>query len=390
VSGVEPSARLSLTPVIEPIVATGHLAALVEMYGSTPQLTGLEAVLEILVDENAKPLASVPMAVSAGASPEIASAHVSFNASALPPGRYLARSTIRADGKAQGHLTRPFRIVPPATATANSEVPAAGSSALPGEMASVLMGGLPVFDRKELLTPAMLTPVFAAAEGRPAASKAAVKEARSGQLGAAAMTALADGDQALAAFLKGLELLQQSQIDRAAVQFQSSMQMAPSFGPPRLYLGAAMAEGNRHREAAGLLQSAAAAAPVAALSRVAGEEWMKAGQPALAIAPLEQAIKQADTDMRTRKLLGVAYVLGNRPGEAVAVLAPYLDANPTDQAALLAAIFSTYSRHLAAPQRDTLAGDRDRAAKWTKAYTTAGGPLPQLVSAWSKFLQDLK
>jgi len=217
-----------------------------------------------------------------------------------------------------------------------------------------------------------------------------VKAARSGQLGAAAMTALADGDQALAAFLKGLDLLQQSQIDRAAVQFQSSMQMAPSFGPPRLYLGAAMAEGNRHREAAGLLQSAAAAAPVAALSRVAGEEWMKAGQPGLAIAPLEQAIKQADTDMRTRKLLGVAYVLGNRAGEAVVVLAPYLDANPSDQAALLAAIFGTYTRHLAAPQRDTLTVDRDRAAKWTKAYMTSGGPLPQLVSAWSKFLQDLK
>jgi VWFA-related protein len=392
VSGVEPSSRLALTPVIEPIVSTGHVAALVEMYGPAPQLTGLDAMLEILVDENAKPLASVRMAVSPGPSPEIASAHVSFNAAALPPGRYLARTTIRSDGKPQGHLIRPFRIAPPASASApaNSEVPAAGSSALPGEMASVLLGGLPVFDRKELLTPAMLTPVFAAAEGRPAGSKAAVKEARSGQLGAAAMTALSEGDQALAAFLKGLDLLQQSQIDRAAVQFQSSMQIAPSFGPSRLYLGAAMAEGNRHREAAGLLQSAAAAAPVAALSRVAGEEWMKAGQPALAIAPLEQAIKQADTDMRTRKLLGVAYVLGNRASEAVVVLVPYLDANPADQAALLAAIFGTYTRHLATPQRDTLVVDRDRAAKWTKAYTAAGGPLPQLVGAWSKYLQDLK
>ncbi|MEO8679222.1 MAG: VWA domain-containing protein [Vicinamibacterales bacterium] len=389
VSGVEPTAALALTPVIEPIVTTGHVAALIEMYGPASQVTAAEAVLEILTAEDAKPLAAVPMTVGPGASPEITSAHVSFNASALPPGRYLARSTIRADGKPQGHLIRPFRIAPPA-ATANSEVPAGVGGALPGEMFSVLLGGLPVFDRKELLTPAMLTPVFAAADGRPTGSKAAVKEARGGQLGAAAMTALGDGDQALAAFLKGLDLLQQSQLDRAAVQFRASMELAPAFAPSRLYLGAAMAEGNRHREAAGLLQSATAAAPTAALSRIAGEEWMKAGQPALAIAPLEQALKLGAPDMRTRKLLGVAYVLGNRAPEAVAVLAPYLETNPTDQPALLAAIFGTYARHLSAPQRETLAADRLSVAKWTQAYAASGGPLPQLVGAWNTYVQGLK
>ncbi len=71
------------------------------------------------------------------------------------------------------------------------------------------------------------------------------------------MTALGDGDQVLATFLKGLEFYQKAQLDRAATQFQSSMQMAPTFAPSRLFLGAALAEANRHREAAGLLQSAA-------------------------------------------------------------------------------------------------------------------------------------
>ena len=127
----------------------------------------------------------------------------------------------------------------------------------------------------------MLTSMFAIADARAAGSKAAVKEARGGDLGAAAMTALGEGDQVLATFLKGLELYQSSQLDRAAMQFQNSMQMAPTFAPSRLYLGASLAEANRHKEAAGLLQSASTTPPNAAIARIAGEEWIKAGQPAL-------------------------------------------------------------------------------------------------------------
>ena len=35
----------------------------------------------------------------------------------LPPGRYLARGSIRQGGKPQGHMLRPFRVVAAATAT---------------------------------------------------------------------------------------------------------------------------------------------------------------------------------------------------------------------------------------------------------------------------------
>jgi tetratricopeptide (TPR) repeat protein len=241
-----------------------------------------------------------------------------------------------------------------------------------------------------LLTPAALTPVFAAAEVRPAASKAALKEARGGDLGAAAMTALGEGDQALAAFLKGLELLQLAQLDKAAAQFQSAMQIAPGFMPARLYLGASLAEANRHKDAAGLIQSAANTPPNGAIARLAGEEWLRAGQPVLAIAPLELAMQQPGVDARTRKLLGMAYVLGGRPVDAVPVLTPYLETNPGDQAAQLAAIFGTYIRHLAAPQPATLAADKINVAKWSKAYTASKGSMQPLVAAWVKHVQGLR
>jgi tetratricopeptide (TPR) repeat protein len=268
-------------------------------------------------------------------------------------------------------------------------VPSAGG-ALPAEMAMVLLGGLSNFDRKELLAPAMLTSMFAAAESRPTGSKAAVKEARGGDLGGAAMTALSENDQTLATFLKGLEFYQKAQLDRAAMQFQNSMQMAPTFTPSRLYLGATLAEANRHREAAGLLQSAATTPPNALIARVAGEEWIKAGQPALAITPLELAVQQPGVDARTRKMLGIAYALGGRPADAVAALTPYLETAPTDSAALLAAIFGTYIRHLNAPQAATLAADRANIAKWSKAYAATKAPMQPLVTAWVKHVQSLK
>jgi predicted Zn-dependent protease len=255
-------------------------------------------------------------------------------------------------------------------------------------MAMVLLGALSKFDRQELLSPSTLTPIFAAVDSRPAGSKAAMKEARAGDLGLAAMTALGDGDQVLATFLKGLEFYQKAQLDRAGTQFQSSMQMAPAFAPSRLFMGAALAEANRHREAAGLLQSAAGTPPNGAIARLAGEEWIKAGQPQLAITPLELALQQPGAEPRTRRLLGIAYVLGGRPADAVATLMPYLETNPADAPALLAVLFGTYVRHLQSPPPATLAADRANMAKWAKAYASAKGPMQPLVAAWVKHVQD--
>jgi VWFA-related protein len=396
VGTVAPGATIE--PVIEPVINGGQMAAILEAYG--PPGSAIDAMLEILPDENSPPLATVPMRVVPGSSPEIASASTQFSTTALPPGRYLARGTIRQGGKAQGHITRPFRIVAESAMTDGGAAAPSTGGPLPVDMVKVMLGSLTKFDRKEMLAPSTLTPIFAAAESRPTGSKAAIKEARGGDLGGAAMTALAEGDQVLAMFLKGLEFYQKAELDRAAMQFQNSMQLAPTFAASRLFLGATLAEGERHKEAAGLLQSAAtlgaeASAKAAGsanptLARIAGEEWLKAGQPQLAISPLELAVQAPAPDARARKLLGVAYVLGGRPTDAVAAFTPYLDANPSDQAALLGALFGTYIRHLNRPEPATLAADRANMAKWAKAYAATKGPIQPLVSAWSKHVQGLK
>jgi VWFA-related protein len=390
--GQAPEQRGSLAPAIEPVVANGQLAAMLEVYSGTPQLLeNVQANLDIMASENEKPIQTVPMQFGKGPSAEIGAVQAMISTAALPPGRYLARATVTQGGKAQGHLIRPFRVVAGATA-ATAAVPGAyTASALPREVAAAILEDFPAIERKALLTPDVLGAVLTAAEkSRPgAAAKNAIATARGGKFGPAALAALEGGDQVLAAFLRGVDFFSQGQLERAAQQFQLVMQQAPGFAPVRMYLGAILSVANRHREAASLLSSVpsdvAGSAPVA---RLAAINWLQAGDAGLAIESLEKAVKANDAD--ATRALALAYIVGNRAPDALPLFAKHLEGSPKDQAALLAAIYATYATHAAGPKADTLAADRARAQTWMKAYAASGGALQNLAQAWVKHLEGLK
>jgi tetratricopeptide (TPR) repeat protein len=254
---------------------------------------------------------------------------------------------------------------------------------------SAMLANLPAVDRKELIAPGVLATVFTAAEKSRPAAKAAFATARAGSLGPAALEALSAGDQAAAAFLRGVDFFSQGQLDRAAQQLQIAMQQAPTFGPTRLYLGAAFAQGNRHREAASLLQSVGAdLSTVAPVARMTATSWLRAGDAANAIAALEKA--NASGDAAVARTLALAYLAGNRAAEAIPLLARYLDANPKDQDALMAAIYATYSIHMPTPRKENLDADRARAQTWAKAYAAQKGERQALVDAWMKYLTEAR
>ena len=72
----------------------------------------MQATLEVLATEKTPPADDLaPMHVAAGDAPEVAVLHGVLNTAPLPPGRYFARATVVQDGKAQGHIVRPFRVV---------------------------------------------------------------------------------------------------------------------------------------------------------------------------------------------------------------------------------------------------------------------------------------
>jgi VWFA-related protein len=391
--GSMPGGDGSIAPAVEPFLAAEPMAALLEAYvpAGTPP-TALTGSLDVVREEGDKPIMSLPMRAVQGRGDDIVALQAMVSTGALPPGRYLARATLREGGAARGHLVRPFRVAPGAAAPASGAAEAAVATAagVPPEFAETLVAGLSPFDQKALLGLPVLNAAYALAEGRGAAAKAAVAEARKGALGAAAMTALEGGDQVSAAFLKGIELLQQGQSSRAAVQFQTAMQQAPQFAPARLYLGITLAAAERHREAAGLLQSSAAGPAPAIVGRTAGEEWLRAGQAALAVNALEPAAARPDADAATRKALAMAYVLANRPGDAVPLLTTHLEQQTGDREALLAGIYALYSRHVGGANADTLAADRGLARRWLQAYATGNAPMQPLATAWVTYLEGLK
>lgn len=381
----------AVVPAIEPLVANGRLAAMVEVYAAGPQaFDGLQATLEVLPPDSEKPITSAPMHVTPGRSGEIGTLQAMLSTSALPPGRYLARATIVQGGKPQGHFVRPFRVVAggaAAPAVAGAYTP----SALPPQLAEAILRDFPAVDRKALLTPAVMDAVLSTAEkSRPGAvSKQAIAAARGGKFGPAALAALEGGDQVLAAFLRGIDFFAQGQVDRAGQQFNLVMQQAPTFGPGRMYLGAILSLANKHREAASLLSSvppdATGPAPVA---RLAAINWLQAGDAGLAIESLEKALESGDAD--APRALALAYVIGNRPADALPLLVSHLQKNPDDQPALLAGIYATFAVHAAGGQTDTLIADRERAQAWARAYAAAGGSMQNLTQAWMKHLEGLK
>jgi VWFA-related protein len=372
----------SIAPAIEPIVANGQLAAMMEIYGASLAPEQVQATIDVVAEENGRPLVTAPLAVAPGPSPEVGVVHGVVSTAPLPPGRYLARATVRQDGKTQGHLTRPFVVATAEAASAG----ALSAASLPTPVMAAMLAHLPPVSVKELLAPAVMARVLSVAETARPGAKAAFASARSGNLGPAALDALASGDQVAAAFLRGAEFLAQGQVDRGAQQLQIAMQQAPTFAPARLFLGLAFTQGNRHREAAALLQSVgpelAAVGPVA---RLAATSFLKAGDAANAVAALEQA--NATGDAAVSRTLALAYLGVNRPADAVPLFTTHLQANPSDADALLGALYATYASHTPSRNASALQADLARARAWAKSYSAQKGEHQALVEAWLRYLE---
>ena len=353
------AAAKSLGPSVEPRVNNGALVALAEAYtpsgGAAAEVT---ARLEILKDESGKPLVAGPLEVRVGTSPEVRVAQGRVAVDAIPPGSYLARVSFTEAGTARGALTRPFRIVPPrGDATASAVRPGGGA---PAELLAAVLATLPAASKDDVLDPTTTSALWAAAEqGRTPQVLAAIKTARGGNMTDGALEALTAGDQGVAAFVRGMDLFSKAQIDQAANQFQTAMRIQGGFGAARAMLGACFLIANREREAAGLLMSVpATSAP--AFGRMAGEAWLRAGQPSAAIAPLEQTSAARAGDARSARSLALAYALTGDAAKGLPALTPYLNgAGAKDGPALAAGVYATYSRHIRAIDGATIAADRD-------------------------------
>ena len=386
----EPVGGAALVPAVEPRVHNGSLVAMAEVYApASSQGAEIGARLDVMRDEASRVLVSAPLQIITGPSPEVRVAQGTVSVGAVPPGRYIARVSFTEGGVARGALVRPFRVVPSRiTTSAGVPIPA---GPIPTELLTAVMGSLPATSKDDVLDAPTLAALWTAAEqGRSPAVLAAIKTARGGQMMDGALAALSAGDQGVAAFVRGMDLLSQAKVDQAANQFQTAMRIQGGFGAARAMLGACLLIANREKEAAGLLMSLPAGS-VPTLGRLAGEAWLKSGQPAAAVAPLEQAVGAAPTDARAARTLALAYALSGDSAKGLPALTAYLGgAGNRDGAALAAGVYVLYRRHAAGSDPTSIASDKTTARGWARAYAATKGPLTPIVEAWAGFLEGAK
>ena len=384
----EPAGGALLSPIVEPRIDNGSLVALAEVYAPpSSQAAEIGARLDVMRDETSRVLVSAPLRVSTGPSPEVRVAQGTVNVGAVPPGSYIARVSFTEGGAPRGTLIRPFRVVP-TRVTTSAGVPTSMGSA-PAELLAAVMGSMPAASKDDLLEPVTVAALWSAAEeGRTPAVLAAIKTARGGQMMDGALAALSAGDQGLAAFVRGMDLLAKTQVDLAAVQFQTAMRIQGGFGAARAMLGACLLIANREKEAAGLLMSVPAGT-MPRMGRLAGEAWLKSGQPAAAVAPLEQVVALAPTDARAARTLALAYALSGETAKGLPAITRYLGgAGSKDGAVLAVGVYSLYQRHAAGTDPAAIAADKVQARTWARGYAATKGPLGPIVDAWASFLES--
>jgi VWFA-related protein len=366
-----------LRPQVEPKVSDGRLLAYVELYAASPaSFDGAEVAIEIADDQEGAALTGAPAQIVAGKNGVTRVAQALVTARMLPPGRYVARATIKRGGKPAGVLVRPFIV----DANASAAVVEGEAVAVPAS----LVASIAHFDRGMMLKPEVVSAMLDAAQVTSPALKEAMAEARAGRYGPAALDALANGDQPAAMFFRGLDLLTKGEHEKAATQFQTAAGPRREYFPAAFYLGALLAQAGRDQDAAGVWQMSfgKVARPSFAYTAFA-DARLRTGQPASVIDVLKPALQQKPDDDQLAKRLGMAYVMTGRYGDALPVLETYLAKHPSDPEALFSAIMSQYE---VASRASVGLSDVER-AKLTKYARAYKGPQEALVSKYLATLQ---
>ena len=360
-----------IRPGVEPHIR-GEVGAFLELYSTSSDVLDLAtASFEIADDQDSPALLTVPAEVIAGDEPTQRIVQGVLSPVLLPPGRYVARARVLRDGNVAGVLVRPFILDAPAETSAAAQSP-------------FMPGTIPEFDPRVALTRQMVGGFLDSVEQRSPDLKGPLVEARAGRYGTAAIEALLAGDQAAAAFFKGLDWYAKGQLSQAATQLELAAGPRREFFAASFYLGAVFAAAGRDRDAAGVWQMALGDEPRPQLAyTLLADARLRDGQPASVIDVLKPAYERTPSDDEIGRRLMSAYLMTGRYEEALPVLDGYLSRNPTDHGAMFAAVFAQYQ--VATRERLVLpADDVAKLAGYVRAYD---GPYKALLT---KYLQTIR
>jgi len=203
----------------------------------------------------------------------------------LPAGRYVARARVMREGKVAGVLVRPFILDPQGTA----------STAPP----PFIQGAVAEFDPGQAMTSEILRSLLDSVEKEFPGLDGPLAEARAGRFGTAAIEALLQGEQAAAAFFKGLDWYSLGQFGQAATQFEVASGPRREFFAAAFYLGAVFAASGRDQDAAGVWQLALGDEPRPMMAyTLLADARLRDGQPGAVIDVLRPVYERLPEDER--------------------------------------------------------------------------------------------
>jgi VWFA-related protein len=359
-----------IRPGVEPRVK-GEIGAFLEMYSIAPDgFDGTTVDVEVADDQDSPALLTGAAEVVPGDEPTLRTVHALIEPTLLPAGRYVARARVMRDGKVAGVLVRPFVLDAQGAA---SDAPS-----------PFMRGTVAEFEPRVMMTSEVLGTVLDSVEKEFPGLDGPLAEARAGRFGTAAIEALLGGDQAAAAFFKGLDWYSIGQLGQAATQFEVASGPRREFFAPAFYLGAVFAASGRDRDAAGVWQLALGDSPRPMIAyTLLADARLRDAQPGSVIDVLRPVhVREPENDEIGRRLAS-AYLMIGRYEDALPVLEGYLSRNPDDEVALFAAVFAQYQ--VATRERLVLSDEAmTRVARYVRAYE---GPYEALLA---KYLQSIR
>ena len=366
ISDTERSIRVGVEPHVG-----GDVGVLLEMYSTSPDLfDGATVNVEIADDQDSPALLTKPAEVMPGDEPTLRTVQAVIEPTLLPAGRYVARARVMREGKIAGVLVRPFILDPQGAA-----------SAAPPPF---IQGAVAEFDPGQAMTSEILGSLLDSVEKEFPGLDGPLAEARAGRFGTAAIEALLGGDQAAAAFFKGLDWYSLGQLEQAATQFEVASGPRREFFAAAFYLGAVYAASGRDQDAAGVWQLALGDEPRPMMAyTLLADARLRDGQPGAVIDVLRPVYERVPEDDEIGLRLASAYLMIGRYADALPLLEGYLSRNPNDEGALFAAVFANYQ--VATRERLALSDDDvARLARYVRAYE---GPYEELLA---KYLRTIR
>ena len=349
-----------LTPTIGYQVSFGSVHGYLEAYGTGTD--GVTIEYEVATDLEAAALLNVDVPPH-----RVSESRVIFSkimpTHVLPPGKYILRAILSAEGKSIKTLTRGFEIAAP-------KVLLTSADGLGGETSVDAELFLPVDD-------SVMKPAFQRDVAVDEETLAPFREL-------VAPAVKAEFDQ-------GIVHLGAGEYSKAELSFKRAIEPEGDATAPLTFMAASFAASGHDREAASAWQTAlVGGTEFPQIYQWLGDALLRSHDFGEARAIFEEAVDKWPTDVRFTKPLAMLYGTFGKGREAVRTLERYLEERQDDRDAYLYAVQWIYTVHAGGAAVHNRAEDLKRARAYADAYAKARGPQLPLVKQWVDYLENEK